>query len=152
MDAAESSIGAHAPVFQEDVAIIGGGNWGSAVAKKIGQNLKQQNDRVTEHDILNYEIVCQPKRQGLVMWTKEEQVNGRSLTDIINETHENVKYLPGKRLASSTFFAFLSSFKVLLLAVFLLMSFLCHSFDFLDVFLFVFLILFSLFSLSLSLL
>ena len=29
------------------------------------------------------------------MWVYEEEVNGRKLTDIINETHENVKYLPG---------------------------------------------------------
>jgi glycerol-3-phosphate dehydrogenase (NAD+) len=96
MDSAQSSTSAwRTQAIQEDIAIIGGGNWGSAVAKKIGQNLKQQNDRITEHDIITYEIVSQPKRQGLVMWTKEEQVNGRSLTDIINETHENVKYLPG---------------------------------------------------------
>ena len=29
------------------------------------------------------------------MYVYEEQVNGRKLTEIINEQHENVKYLPG---------------------------------------------------------
>ena len=32
------------------------------------------------------------------MWVFEEDVGGRKLTEIINETHENVKYLPGKLL------------------------------------------------------
>lgn len=32
------------------------------------------------------------------MYVYEEIVNGRKLTDIINETHENVKYLPGHKL------------------------------------------------------
>ena len=28
------------------------------------------------------------------MWVFEELIDGRKLTEIINETHENVKYLP----------------------------------------------------------
>ena len=32
------------------------------------------------------------------MWVFEEQVNGRNLTEIINQDHENVKYLPGMKL------------------------------------------------------
>jgi glycerol-3-phosphate dehydrogenase (NAD+) len=32
------------------------------------------------------------------MYVYEEQVNGRNLSDIINATHENPKYLPGTRL------------------------------------------------------
>jgi glycerol-3-phosphate dehydrogenase (NAD+) len=32
------------------------------------------------------------------MWVFEEQVDGRALTQIINEQHENVKYLPGIKL------------------------------------------------------
>ena len=30
------------------------------------------------------------------MWVFEEMVEGKKLTEIINETHENVKYLKGK--------------------------------------------------------
>ena len=32
------------------------------------------------------------------MWVYEEMVEGRKLTEIINEDHENVKYLPGVKL------------------------------------------------------
>merc|ERR1712210_9025 len=32
------------------------------------------------------------------MWVYEELVEGRGLTEIINEDHENVKYLPGVKL------------------------------------------------------
>ncbi|XP_060786912.1 glycerol-3-phosphate dehydrogenase 1a isoform X2 [Neoarius graeffei] len=32
------------------------------------------------------------------MWVFEEMVDGRKLTEIINTEHENVKYLPGRRL------------------------------------------------------
>jgi len=32
------------------------------------------------------------------MWVYEELVDGKKLTEIINTTHENVKYLPGKKL------------------------------------------------------
>lgn len=32
------------------------------------------------------------------MWVFEEMINGRKLTEIINQDHENVKYLPGFKL------------------------------------------------------
>lgn len=32
------------------------------------------------------------------MWVFEEIIEGKKLTEIINETHENVKYLPGHKL------------------------------------------------------
>ena len=32
------------------------------------------------------------------MYVYEEIVDGRKLSDIINEQHENVKYLPGQKL------------------------------------------------------
>lgn len=32
------------------------------------------------------------------MWVFEELINGRKLTEIINETHENVKYLANHKL------------------------------------------------------
>ncbi|GJJ71354.1 glycerol-3-phosphate dehydrogenase (NAD+) [Entomortierella parvispora] len=63
----------------EKVAIIGSGNWGSAVAKTIGRN-------VQHFDHFNREVK---------MWVFEEKVDGQNLTDIINTKHENVRYLPG---------------------------------------------------------
>lgn len=32
------------------------------------------------------------------MYVYEEMINGRKLTEIINEEHENVKYLPGHKI------------------------------------------------------
>ncbi|KAH0627305.1 hypothetical protein JD844_002841 [Phrynosoma platyrhinos] len=64
------------------VCIVGSGNWGSAVAKIIGKNVK----------------TVQKFASTVKMWVFEETINGRKLTDIINTDHENVKYLPGYKL------------------------------------------------------
>ncbi|KAI5452315.1 glycerol-3-phosphate dehydrogenase [Naganishia albida] len=69
---------------KEKVAIIGSGNWGSAIAKIAGQNAARQPE-LFEADLIP-------------MWVFEEDVNGRKLTEIINETHINEKYLPGVKL------------------------------------------------------
>jgi glycerol-3-phosphate dehydrogenase (NAD+) len=65
------------------IAIIGSGNWGSAIARIIGENVKKNS---SEFD------------QNVRMWVFEEKVDGRNLTEIINQDHENVKYLPGKKI------------------------------------------------------
>ena len=64
------------------VALIGSGNWGSAIATIIGSN-------VTRYGHFDSTIK---------MYVFQEEVNGKNLTDIINESHENVKYLPGIKL------------------------------------------------------
>ncbi|KAG9019349.1 glycerol-3-phosphate dehydrogenase [Tulasnella sp. 427] len=65
---------------KEKVAIIGSGNWGSAIARIAGMNVKRLSGQF------------EPE---VTMWVKEEEVDGRPLTEIINEKHENVKYLAG---------------------------------------------------------
>ncbi|XP_066591679.1 glycerol-3-phosphate dehydrogenase [NAD(+)], cytoplasmic [Prorops nasuta] len=70
---------------KQRVCIIGSGNWGSAIAKIVGANAKNLDifeDRVT-------------------MYVYEEMINGQKLTEIINKTHENVKYLPGHKIPSN---------------------------------------------------
>jgi len=52
---------------------------GSAIARIVGDNVKQ---------ISSF-------NPSVKMWVFEEMIDGRKLTDIINETHENVKYLKG---------------------------------------------------------
>ncbi|XP_065053681.1 glycerol-3-phosphate dehydrogenase [NAD(+)], cytoplasmic-like isoform X1 [Rhopilema esculentum] len=64
------------------VCMIGSGNWGSAIAKIVGPNVKR-------HAMFE---------ETVKMYTHEEMVNGRKLTEIINTDHENVKYLPGYKL------------------------------------------------------
>ncbi|CAG8448016.1 11235_t:CDS:2 [Acaulospora colombiana] len=67
---------------KDKVAIIGSGNWGSVVAKIAGHNVKRSS--TFHHEVR--------------LWVFEEFVEGRKLTEIINERHENVKYLPGHRI------------------------------------------------------
>ncbi|KAG9006971.1 glycerol-3-phosphate dehydrogenase [Tulasnella sp. JGI-2019a] len=71
---------------KEKVAVIGSGNWGSAIARIAGINTKRYPDQYEEE---------------VVMWVREEQVDGRPLTEIINEKHENVKYLTGINIGSN---------------------------------------------------
>jgi len=68
---------------KERICILGSGNWGSAIAKLVGQN-------VIKHGSLFERTVN--------MWVHEEKINGVNLTDIINSQHENVKYLPGIKI------------------------------------------------------
>jgi glycerol-3-phosphate dehydrogenase (NAD+) len=68
------------------VCIIGSGNWGSAIATKVGINCERL-----------------PHFENQVnMWVYEEMVDvqgeSRKLTEVINSQHENVKYLPGVKL------------------------------------------------------
>jgi len=65
---------------KEKVAVIGSGNWGSAIAKIVGRNVLDQPDKFDPE---------------VRMWVFEETVKGKNLTSIINTEHENVKYLPG---------------------------------------------------------
>lgn len=54
---------------------------GSAIAKVIGENVQKHSDTFEE----------------LVrVWVFQEQVDGRNLTDIMNEQHENTKYVPSR--------------------------------------------------------
>ncbi|WFD32438.1 glycerol-3-phosphate dehydrogenase (NAD(+)) [Malassezia sp. CBS 17886] len=68
---------------KQRVAIIGSGNWGSAIAKIAGYNAKRHSDLF--HPQVN-------------MYVYEEVVDGNKLTEIINTDHVNVKYLPKAQL------------------------------------------------------
>ncbi|CAO1616408.1 unnamed protein product [Jaminaea pallidilutea] len=68
------------------LAIIGSGNWGSAIAKIAGNNVTKHSDLFEEQ---------------VPMYVYEEEIKGRKLTEIINTEHENVKYLPGVKLPSN---------------------------------------------------
>eukprot|EP00752_Nemacystus_decipiens_P012566 g11128.t1 len=71
----------------ERVAIVGSGNWGSAIARIVGRNVVEQD---------GFE-------SSIRQWVYPEPVvgpDGREacLTEVINREHENVKYLPGVKL------------------------------------------------------
>lgn len=71
----------------DKVAIIGSGNWGSAIATLVGRNCERL--RYFEDQVNMYvyeEMVELPSGQK------------QKLTEVINSQHENVKYLPGIKL------------------------------------------------------
>ncbi|KAG8710476.1 glycerol-3-phosphate dehydrogenase [Ceratobasidium sp. 395] len=71
---------------KEKVCVIGSGNWGSAIARIAGTNVKEHSDIFEEE---------------VTMYVHEEEVDGQPLSALINEKHENIKYLPGVELGSN---------------------------------------------------
>ena len=71
---------------RDRVCIVGSGNWGSAIAKLVGNNC----DRLDAFE------------SPVNMWVYEETIETKTgpqkLSSIINSKHENVKYLPGIKL------------------------------------------------------
>ncbi|CAA0820147.1 Glycerol-3-phosphate dehydrogenase [Striga hermonthica] len=68
------------------VTVVGSGNWGSVAAKLIASNTLRLN---SFHDEVR-------------MWVYEEKLpTGEKLTQVINRTNENVKYLPGVKLGKN---------------------------------------------------
>jgi glycerol-3-phosphate dehydrogenase (NAD+) len=59
------------------ISVIGSGNWGSTVAKMVGENVQE----LSEYD------------NDIRMYVWEEDIKGQKLSEIINKTHENIKYL-----------------------------------------------------------
>jgi len=71
----------------ERVCIVGSGNWGSAIATIVGSNCERLENVATRVN----------------MWVYEEEIETsdgsmKPLSRIINDSHENVKYLPNVKL------------------------------------------------------
>jgi len=71
------------PIKPYKVTVIGSGNWGTTIAKVVAENTAQRPTLFEKQ---------------VDMWVFEEQIDGENLTSIINNKHENVKYLPGIKL------------------------------------------------------
>ena len=67
---------------KEKIAMIGSGNFGSALVRILGRNALDKPE------------TFDPK---VSMYVHEEMIDGKPLTQIINETNENVKYLKGAK-------------------------------------------------------
>jgi glycerol-3-phosphate dehydrogenase (NAD+) len=63
---------------RKKICFIGSGAWACAAAKLAAANAKRL-------DVFE---------EGVEMWVYEEDIDGRKLTEIINETSQNSKYLP----------------------------------------------------------
>ncbi|ALC41324.1 CG3215 [Drosophila busckii] len=61
-----------------NVCIIGSGNWATTIARNVGNNA----------------LTSQFLEPTVLMYVYEEYIEGRKLTEIINTTHINVKYMP----------------------------------------------------------
>merc|ERR1719238_1042602 len=70
-----------APAGSEKICMIGSGNFGSALVRILGRN-------ALRHDVFDNEVK---------MYVHEEMIDGKPLTEIINSTNENVKYLKGAK-------------------------------------------------------
>lgn len=72
------------------VTVIGSGNWGSTIAKIVAENTRANPDLF---------------HQEVQMWVYEETVTygdkQDKLTNVINQHHENIKYLPNIKLPSN---------------------------------------------------
>ena len=69
----------------EKIAMVGSGNFGSALVRILGQN-------ALRHPVFDNEVR---------MYVHEEMIDGVPLTQIINKEHENVKYLKGAKLTEN---------------------------------------------------
>merc|ERR1719326_2518172 len=67
--------------YSEKIAMVGSGNFGSALVRILGRN-------ALRHDVFDDEVK---------MYVHEEMIDGKPLTEIINSTNENVKYLKGAK-------------------------------------------------------
>lgn len=99
---------------KERVVLVGSGNWGSAIATKIGQNaLKDPRFHPEVKMWVFEEYVKLEKTTKGDQWIRPARgskppagktwvdAGFRPLTEVINEKHENVIYLPGIKLPES---------------------------------------------------
>ena len=76
------------------VCIVGSGNWGSAIATIVGRNCRRLpfvEDRVSMWVFEEMVQLPPPGDNGQQQQQQQQQL----LSELINERHENVKYLPG---------------------------------------------------------
>ncbi|RPA79773.1 NAD-dependent glycerol-3-phosphate dehydrogenase [Ascobolus immersus RN42] len=80
------------------VAIVGSGNWGSTIAKILAENTEAQSD-VFQKEVKMW--VYEEKFQlpdSHPKYDSSKHSKPSNLTELINELHENPKYLPGVAL------------------------------------------------------
>ncbi|KAI9827611.1 MAG: glycerol-3-phosphate dehydrogenase [Phylliscum demangeonii] len=85
------------------VTVVGSGNWGSAIAKIVAENTQNQPD-LFEPEVRMWvyeETVTVPTTSKHCDASSVLSTTPQKLTKLINELHENVKYLPGIALPAN---------------------------------------------------
>lgn len=83
----------------DKVCIIGSGNWGSAIATKVGLNCQRLDQFQSTVNMWVYEEMVTIASDDDDDDTNNSQSrHQQKLTDVINTRHENVKYLPGIKI------------------------------------------------------
>lgn len=92
------------PSGKHKVAIVGSGSWGTALAKIAAENVASRPEEF-EPEVrmwVREKQVSKDSMSGLVVAVRltkgSLQVHGRNLTDVINTTHKNERYLPDIKL------------------------------------------------------
>ncbi|KAI9850368.1 MAG: glycerol-3-phosphate dehydrogenase [Thelocarpon superellum] len=78
------------------VAIVGSGNWGSAIAKMVAENVREHGDLFepqVQMWVFEETITLSPSSKRYDA-SSELSTKPQKLTELINHFHENVKYLP----------------------------------------------------------
>jgi len=93
--ASNNALGVHSKKHR--VAIVGSGNWGTTIAKVVGENVAENPD-LFEQEVRMWvfeEEYTIPKNSKHYDANSELSTKPQKLTELINGLHENVKYLPG---------------------------------------------------------
>ena len=81
----------------DKVCIIGSGNWGSAISTIVGRNCERLSFYESRVNMWVFEEMVEVEVEN----EHQDHKQKRKLTEVINERHENVKYLPGIKLPSN---------------------------------------------------
>ena len=101
----------------DKVCIIGSGNWGSAISIMVGRNCQRYKNQLFEEMVHMWvyeeEVMVDDEEDDNDDNDNDENNNNnpskttkkkqkkKKLTHVMNERHENVKYLPGIRLPTN---------------------------------------------------
>ncbi|QIW99878.1 hypothetical protein AMS68_005396 [Peltaster fructicola] len=78
------------------IAVVGSGNWGTTICKVVAENVKEHADLFEEEvQMWVFEEDCTLPKDSKHAASHPEMLNKpQKLSKLINELHENVKYLP----------------------------------------------------------